>query len=814
RAPGFTVVAVATLTLGIGANSAMFGVVDALLFRPPEGVADPQRVVRMQVQLPTRGAEAAQLSDLLSYPDFVALREQARGFEAVAAFVPATRPVGVGDAAQSELCILASGSYFPALAVKPALGRLLDPNDDRDDAAAAVAVLSWDYWQRAYAGAPAVLGRTIRVGGRPFTIVGVAPRHFVGSELARPALWLPLGTAWQLGFDRQLSGMQFGVWLSAIARLSPGVTREQAVDGAGASLQIGRAGGANAAPPGKVAGGSGSVRVNLTSLAGAGAGASASADARPERALPVSLWFLGITGVVLLIACANVANLLLARATQRGHELAVRASIGASRGRLVRQLLTESTLLAALGGISGLALALAGTSLLPRLMPLPPLPPLLGGRLLAFTVLLTVATIVLFGIAPSVRAARADLAAALNASVHRGGPRSTLRSTLVVVQLAASVVLLVSAGLFVRSLRNVKAIDPGFAVERLLVVSGATRSAPLTQQDADAFWGRALERVRGLSGVRAAALGAALPFEEVYMMPVSVPGGVGGPLTAQPDFADSAYFATLGVPLREGRPFTAADQHPDAAPVVIINQALSRQLFGGESALGRCIRAGPTAPNATCAQVVGVTANANYADVTRQPTPLFYRPLGARDARGGWGTVLHVRTQGEPAGLAAGVRRALLALDPSLLYVRVRPLSELLAPQRLPWRTGTLLFTLFGALGLVLAAIGLYGVIALLVVQRTHEMGVRVALGARRWDVVRLLLEQSARLVVAGLVIGALGAAAASRLFATMMYGVTGVDPVAYVATGAILALVALVAVLVPARRATKVDPTAALRAN
>jgi hypothetical protein len=312
--------------------------------------------------------------------------------------------------------------------------------------------------------------------------------------------------------------------------------------------------------------------------------------------------------------------------------------------------------------------------------------------------------------------------------------------------------------------------------------------------------------------VRAAALGAALPFEETYLTPVSVPGAAGGPLPAQPDFADVAYFSTLRIAIRTGRAFTEADQRPGSAPVVIINQILSQRLFGGESPIGRCIRAGSAGPNASCATVVGVAANAKYADVTRDAAPFYYRPLGQRSP--GWGTVLHVRTDGDPAALAVVVRRELLALDPSLLYVRVRPLTDLLAPQLVPWRTGTFIFGLFGALGLLLAAVGLYGVIALLVAQRTHEMGVRVALGARPGDVVRLVIAQGARLIGAGLVIGLLSAAAASRLFATVMYGVSRVDPIAYLSTAAVLTAVALVAVYIPARRATRADPMAALRAN
>jgi len=817
RAPGFTLVATLTLALGIGANAAMFGVVDALLFRPPARVADPGRLVRVQTTMPTPPGEPAELSSVLSYPAYTDSRDRARGFAGVAAYSRTTVTVGDGDEGRSEQALLATGNYFALLGVRPALGRSLAVTDDHQDAPVPSAVVSWDYWQRALSADPAAVGSSITINGRPFTVVGVAPKYFVGTELGAPAFWLPLATAPSLGYDARMTRSRYAAWLSVVGRLAPGVSREQAQasaqgavlsaldEGADPPAGAGLGAGPTAGEvriairgPGGAPGRRAPVQVKLARLAGGQQGALPG-PMGPSRALPVSLWFLAVTAAVLLIACANVANLLLARAANRAHELAVRLSIGAT-----------------LGAAAGLLLAVVGVALLPRVIPLPPLPPLLDARVLLFTTALTAATTLAFGLAPALRAGRADLNVALAGSGRGRASRSVGRNTLVVVQLAASVVLLVGAGLFVRSLRNVQAIDTGFAAERLLLASVDLRGSRMTREQADEFWRRALERVLALPGVRAAALGAMPPFEMMMMMPAAVPGRPtpdGRPLPAQTDFADANYFATLGIRLVQGRPFTEADRD-GAAPVAIVNEALARRFWGGESPLGQCIRLGDVGSDASCHEVVGVAADARYSDITQAAGPFFYRPRAQRPPTARPMTVMHVRTAGDPAASAGAVRQALQGIDAAVPFVNVRPLVDLIRPQALPWRIGTLLFTLFGALGMVLAAVGLYGVISFLVAQRTREVGVRIALGAQRRDVLALVLGQGARLIVAGVATGALAAAAAARLFASMMYGVSGLDPLVYAATALVLGTVALFATWVPARRATRVDPMVALRAE
>jgi predicted permease len=618
------------------------------------------------------------------------------------------------------------------------------------------------------------------------------------------------------------------------------VTREQAQASAQSALLAARDEGADlpAEGPGGMGPSMGEMRIAIPAPGGAGAPGARPAGPPPprrvqlgkvagsgemgfpvpmgeRRAMPVSLWFLAITAAVLFIACANVANLLLARATNRAHEIAVRLSLGAQRWRLARQLLTESALLALLGGAGGVLLALAGVALLPRVIPLPPLPPFLDARVLAFSLLLTLATTVAFGLAPALRATRTDLQVALNASGRMRDSRHGGRMALVIGQLAISLVLLTGAGLFLRSLHNVKAIDTGFDSEHLLFASADLRGARRTREQSDEFWQRSLERVRTMPGVRAASLGATVPFQMNIMMPVSAygaPAASGEPRVAQADFAGPGYFATLGVAITQGRAFTEDDRE-GSAPVAIVNETLAKRLWGGAPAIGKCIRAG-MAPSSPCAEVVGVASDARYADITSPPGPFFYRPLAQRPRMGPPMTALHVRAEGDPAVLAGALRRELQGLDPEVQFVNVQPMTDLIRPQTLPWRIGTLVFTLFGGLGMLLAAVGLYGVLSFLVAQRTREMGVRMALGAQRQDVLTLVLGQGARLIGVGVAVGMIGAALAAQLFASMMYGVSALDPLVYGATAVLLMTIGLIATYVPARRATRVDPVVALRAD
>ncbi|MFL5615865.1 MAG: ABC transporter permease [Gemmatimonadaceae bacterium] len=834
RTPGFTLVAVLTLAIGIGANTVMFGIVDALLFRPPAEVADAARLVRVQLELQTPNAPP-QMSGVLSYPDFVNVRDRARGIAHAAAFARTTIEIGRGDEARSEPVVLASGDYFIALGTRAAAGRLMTSNDDREGAAIPVAVLSWSYFERAYSGQAArAIGQSIVLNGHTYTIIGVAPKRFVGINAGDPSLWVPLGTATDLGYDARMVRSRFASWLTVVARLSPNATRVQAQSSIQAALLAARDEGAEPAPMGLGPGGGmpgGEVRVQIGGPGGGrgapapavarrvelttvgGAGSSTRADGPGgRRGTPVSLWFLAVTGTVLLIACANVANLLLVRAANRSHEIAVRLSIGATRSRLARQLLTESVLLAALGGMAAVAVAIGGAALLPSVLPLPPLPEVVDRRALLFTVAVAALTTLVFGLAPAWRATRQELNAVLGAAGRSRAGRSLGRDALVVVQLGASLALLVAAGLFVRSLRNVKAVDTGFAADRLLLASADVRGGRFTREQAVEYWTRALARVQTLPGVRAASLGAAMPFQMNITFGVDIPSAPspdGKPRPTSADFVGPEFFSTAGIPVVRGRAF-AADDRETGAPVAIVNQTFMRRYLRGVDPLSACIQT----DDGRCARIVGVVADAHYGDVTREPEPFMYRPIAQRSLHMPPLTMMYVRTTDDPAALAGVLRRELQSLDTRVSFATVGPMTQLIEPQLAPWRIGTFIFTLFGVIGALLAAVGLYGVVSFVVAQRTREFGVRLALGAQTGDVMSLVLRQGARLVGAGLVAGAIVAALSTRLFVSLMFGVSALDPLVYAGTAAFLAIIALAASYVPALRATRVDPIEALRSE
>ena len=799
RSPGLTVAAVVCLALGIGGNATIFGVVDTLLFRPPAHIKDPGQVMRLyfRTHSPTFGTFTGSVR---SYPLYTLIRDSAPAFSEVAAFAGA-RPtsLGRGPEAREAQVDLVSGSFFSLLGVKPALGRFYGADEDRRGGPY-VAVLSYDFWQRAFGGDRGVLSRQLRLGQNVYTVVGVAPKGFTGVNLQAVDLWAPLAVATPdvMGGTSWLNRGSFFVQM--IGRLRAGATVTQAAREATSAFRADAA----QVPYWHL----GPDDVALLGPVQQARGPEMSRDAK------VSTWLAAVSAIVLLIACANVANLLLARAIQRQRDTVVRIAMGVGRARLARQLLTESVLLGLTGGVAALLVAL-WTGPVIRAFLLPSIPTLaapVDGRVLAFTGVVALLTGILVGVAPAVQAGRAGLTSALKAGAGEGRyQRSRLRSSLLAAQIALTVVLIVGAGLFARSLRNVRGLDLGFDPERVILGTIDLRSAGYTMPEINALYLRMLERVQTLPGVEYAAATAGSPFGWSTGMSVSVPGRASMPTlkTGGPYYqaVTPGYFAAMGTPVR-GRGFTATDR---GALVAIVNQTIARLLWPSEDAVGKCVRLGD---DKRCREVVGVVPDARRFQVVEDASMLVYVPfLG--DPRNGFGSVftaLVVRTHGRPEDMLASVHATIQQTAANLPYANVTPLADLVAPSIRPWRLGSTMFGAFALLALVLAAVGLYGVLSYTVAQRTQEIGIRVAMGAQRGDVLRLTVGQGVRIAALGAGIGAVAALVGGRVLSSLLYGVSPRDPLVLFGAAAILLIVAAVASYLPARRAAKVDPAVALR--
>ena len=797
KSPGFTIVAVLCLALGIGANSTMFSVIDALFLRPPAVVQDPGSIVRLFITRRTGTIQGIE-EDEFSYPDYVALRNGSHAFAGLATTQMVHVSFGRGMDAQQLDGMLASAGYFAVLGVRPAFGRFFVSDEERTPGAHPVAVLSYSFWQRQFAGDSTIIGRVITLNRHPFTVVGVAPRHFNGIDLQSVDIWAPMMMQEQLGGFGSLNNPYCACY-PIFARLRRGVTRAQAAVEASTALRHADESIKNLDP---------NPLVTLGPV---------NADMGPGRSRPatMALWLSIVTGVVLLIACANVANLLLARAARRRREIAVRLSLGVGRARLVRQLLTESVLLSVVGGAAGLLLALWSVELV-RLFPLPPIEHLIDVRVLAFTVALSLVTGVVFGLVPAWQASRVELVTSLkDGAAGEGRARARSRDILLATQVALSFVLLVGAGLLVRSLRNVQAIDTGMDIDHTLLAAVDLDAAGYSGAARQALYVRALERLRALPGVQGASSAEVVPLNGVMGVRFTVPGrdslfhGEEGPHV---NYVGPEFFATLGIPLRLGRSFAQHDR-VGAPPVVIVNEAMARTYWPGQSPLGECMQIRGWMVDSImppCTRVVGVVADTRSHLLGNGGILGFYLPILQQQnvpLR-----TLFIHTAGDPVATITSVRRAMQALSPDLPYVSVTPMTDLLVSRLLPFRLGALLFTLFGGVALLLAAIGLYGVISYGVTQRTREIGVRMALGAQQTHVLRLVVRQGLGLTVVGIIAGIAIAIGGTRLMHTLLYGVSATDPMTFGGITVVLVIVALVATWLPARRATRVDPLVALR--
>jgi putative ABC transport system permease protein len=791
RRPGFTAIALLTIALGIGANTAIFSVVNAVLWRPLP-YPHPERLMMVWVYNPRQGFD----KDVAPYPTFTDWRNQSRRFEHLAAYSGASVSLtGAGDPAQLRGARV-TPSFFPTLNVQPAVGRWFT----EQDAAAGrerVVILEHGLWQGRFGGDPAIVGRTIQLSGRPYEVVAVMPAGF--RYPADATLWLPLAPVEPY---KQLMESRGAYWLNVIGRLRAGSTQPAAqaeMDTIARRLEQ------------KYPDTSGGLGVRLTSLHDEIVG-----DVR--RALLV---LFGAVGCVLLIACANVANLLLTRATGRHRELAIRAALGAARIRIVRQLLTESLVLALAGAAIGLLLATWGVAALQQAAPtnIPRLTSIaIDVPVLLVTLGMALATGVIFGVAPAWQSASAIQSDALKEGGRSGGEGSRgrrVRHVLAVIEVAVALVLLVGAALLARSLGVIARTDLGFNPRNVLALSiELPRQKYAEDSKVIQFYEQVVERTSTLPGVRSVGVGSSVLLGPLPNSSTLSVEGRRAPANAVNipvpyDTVINGYFATLGIPLTRGRLF-GPDDTATAPARVIVNEAFVRRFFPSEDPLGKRVTFNnPQNKNVQWLTIVGVVADTRRGGLGRPAWAELYFPLTqSPDTRL---TVL-IRTAGDPIAMARAAQEQVWAIDPSQPVSSIRTLEELLARGQANRRFTMMMLGVFAVVALLLAAVGIYGVIAYSTAQRTHEIGIRIALGATRVDVLHMVLRDGLRIGAFGTVIGVAAAAAASRLLSGLLFGISPHDPLTFVALPAGLLIVALLASWIPARRALAVEPSTALR--
>jgi putative ABC transport system permease protein len=784
KRPGFTAVALIALALGIGANTAIFSLVNAVLLRPLP-FAEPDRLVWMFGNIRNGGNRASVAP--LDYLDF---RAQNTTFEEFAAQLSFPLPVnltGIGEAERLTGAAV-TGNYFQALGAKAALGRTFQLENEKPGSDQ-VAVLSYALWQKRFGGDPAILSKTVMLDGKKFEVMGVMPKDFSFPQATE--LWVPIN------FDASPDMKQRKAhFMRPIGKLKPGVTLAQAqadTDVIARRLE-------EQYPDSNTG-----WNLRLVSLR----------EQLVGNTRPTLLLLFGAVGFVLLIACANVANLLLVRAATREREIALRTALGASRWRIVRQMITESVLLSIIGGTLGALLAVWGVELLVRLGgdSLPATAPVtIDATVLWFTLLISVITGLLFGLAPALRTMKLNLSESLKEggrSSSEGGRRNRTRSVLVVLESAVAVVLLIGAGLLIRSLNQLQNTNPGFDPHKVLTMRiDLSKQKYSTREIAANFFTQLESRVGSLPGVESVGFVSELPLSgQKNDMPFTVDGRP--PVAINDSFGadwrrvNHQYFKALQIPLLRGRNFTEQDVQ-QGAKVLVVSERLASTVFPNEEPLGkRLILAIGKDPW----EIIGIVGDIRHKALAIEPLPAMYVPTYQIG-----GTNLVIRTQGDPTNLAVAVRKEIRAIDQDQPVAAVRTMDTWVNTSVAEQRYRTALLGLFALLALVLASTGIYGVMSYTVNQRTHEIGVRMALGAKRFDVLRMVVRQGMLLVVLGVGIGLVGAFALTRVMSTLLFGVTAKDPVTFVAVAALLTLVAFIACYIPARRATKVDPLVALR--
>ena len=790
RNPLFTLTAAVSLAIGIGANTTIFSVANALLFRAPAGVAESDRIVDVG------RSQNGQGFDNNSYPNYLDVRARNRAFTDVYAFRIGPQAMSLGSPGGAERVFggMVTNNYFDTLGTRPALGRLFSRNDSTAPGASPNVVLSHGFWTRRYNADRAIVGRKIDLNGFPFTVVGVAPEGFQGTTLMAPELWVPLNMVAETS-PRLEAGMltsREAVWLIMGARLKPGVTIEQAqaeLANLGATLE----------------------REHPAANRGRGLRV-VSMSPIPGNTTPIAIFMAGlmiVVGLVLAVACANVAGILLARATSRRREIAVRLALGAGRARLVRQMLVETAVLFAGGAALGLLLAHAMTRMLMSLLPALPVPlvimPTIDARAIAFTAGLSLIAAILSGLAPAFHASKRDVVSGLKD--QSGYERLRMRNVFVVAQVAMSIVLVAGGALFVRALQRANEINPGFDPRGVELASLDLSLGGYTEETGPLFARQLLERVRATPGVASASLAAQLPLGlgGMGLGTLTLPGGNWERDGIQADWnvIEPGYFATMRTPILRGRDFNDGDR--TGAPfVAIVNERMANRLWPNQDPIGKTLVQNGDR-NLT---VVGVARDGKYRMLGEAPMLFLYVPM--QQQYQAQTTIVARSTRGQR--LASELRSLLASMNPNLPIVTSQTLEHHASFGLLPQRIAAAVSSTLGIVGLLLAAIGIYGVTAYMVTSRTREIGIRMALGAQRADVMRLVLKQGMKLVLIGIAIGVLLAVGASRLIQSLLFGVGPADPIAFLGASTLFLMIGLGACWLPVRKATAIEATEALR--
>jgi len=795
RSPGFALAVMLSLALGIGTDVTMLGLVDSLLFRPPAHVRDVDRLVDIRVR---------------TYPDYVDLRDQTRSFSGVAGWWAPPRPYAITDADHIATVqqMLASASLFPVLGVQPALGRFYTAAEDRLGGPH-LAVMGYGLWRRQFAGARDVLGRTLHVAGDVYTIVGVAPEAFTGVALTDVDLFLPITTTKFDAGPAALASRDYS-WVRVVARLAPGVTIPQAQAEAKVVYQRGNPSAAASPVP----------SWQIAMLGGQPADVHPVMELRRELAsgnIPITLWLLGVATAVLLIACANVGGLLLARGVRNRREIAVRASLGASRAQLFGELLLESGILALAGGVLGFLASRWADGLIRRfiLTDLAAVASPLDTRLLGLAIGVTIVTALLSGVWPAVRVVRGNLTQEIaNAARSVSAPHARARRLLLASQLALAMVLVVGAALFTTSLWNARALDLGMSLDSVLVSDLDLAGARYTPERAHALIDPITDRLLAIPGVRAVGLSDAGMRPGFITYGYSVPGRDSLPHVAHFSAVTPGFFETLGTPVVLGRRFAPADR---SARVIIVSASFARRYWPGDAPIGKCVKVGDG--KSPCLQVIGVSHDRHTAPGDTTTLYEAFVPLGSPGEPAGLAklyplTSVALRVDRDRGRVAQDAQQALQEILPDAPSIRVRPAMSLFDRTLRAWRLGTTLFIVFGAIAVTLALFGVYSVLAYLIAQRGRELAIRIAVGATATDVSRLVLGETVRVASVGVALGLVGAVVLARGVRAFLFGVAPLDPAVYASAAIGLTLASLAATLLPVRRAVAIDPTVALRSE